>query len=107
MNLDDYADKAMTTLLPTADNLDYAVGLIASEGGELLGHWTKSIRDDPDGITPERYALMDKEVGDILWGCALYARKRERELSSFAQANLDKLGYRAERGVIGGSGDNR
>lgn len=107
MNLDEYADRAMETCLPGADNMAYAMALIASEAGEINGHWSKAIRDDAGELTDDRTDLMDKEAGDILWGLALYAKKRGRNLSELAQANLDKLGSRASRGVIGGSGDNR
>ena len=107
MNLNEYADKAMKTCLPSADNMEYGMALVGSEAGELLGHWSKAIRDDDGVITPERRKLMIKELGDILWGVALVARKLKVSLREVAQANLDKLGSRASRGVIGGSGDER
>lgn len=107
MEINDYAEKAMETCLPSADNMPYAMALLASEAGEINGHWSKAIRDDDGELTPERLELMDKEAGDILWGLAIYAKQRKRKLSELAQANLDKLGDRAKRGVIGGSGDTR
>ena len=107
MNIDKYAEKAMTTCLPGADNMTYAMALLASEAGEMNGHWSKAIRDDDGELTSERLELMDKEAGDILWGLAIYAKQRNKKLSEFAQGNLDKLASRAERGVIGGSGDTR
>lgn len=107
MKIDDYADRAMETCLSSADNMYYAMSLIASEAGEINGHWSKVIRDDNGEISEERGSLMDKEAGDILWGLALYAKRRGVKLSELAQANLDKLGSRASRGVIGGSGDDR
>lgn len=107
MNLNEYAEKAMETCLPSADNMHYAMALIASEAGEINGWWSKVIRDF-DGEIPDHIAeLMDKEAGDILWGLALYAKKRKKTMDELAQANLDKLASRASRGVIGGSGDNR
>lgn len=107
MEIDDYADKAMETCLPSADNMHYAMALIASEAGEINGHWSKVIRDSAGDISEEKRILMDKEAGDILWGLALYAKRRGVKLSELAQANLDKLGSRASRGKIGGSGDDR
>lgn len=107
MKINDYADKALETCLPSADNMQYGMALVASEAGELLGHWSKAIRDEDGYISPDRRALMIKELGDILWGVALVARHLKVSLREVAQANLDKLGSRALRGVIGGSGDNR
>lgn len=107
MKMNDYADKALETCLPSADNMQYGMALVASEAGELLGHWSKAIRDEDGYISPDRRALMIKELGDILWGVALVARHLKVSLREVAQANLDKLGSRALRGVIGGSGDNR
>jgi len=107
MKIDEYAAKAMETCLPSADNMHYAMSLIASEAGEINGWWSKVIRDLDGEINDEFAALMDKEAGDILWGLALYAKKRGKTMSELAQANLDKLASRASRGVIGGSGDNR
>lgn len=107
MEIDDYAEKAMETCLPSADNMYYAMSLIASEAGEINGWWSKVIRDHEGEIPDEIATLMDKEAGDILWGLALYAKKREKSLSELAQTNLDKLASRASRGVIGGSGDER
>lgn len=107
MKLNEYADKAMVTCLPSADNMEYGMALIGSEAGELLGHWSKAIRDDNKVITPERRKLMIKELGDILWGVVLVARHLKVSLREVAQANLDKLGSRASRGKISGSGDER
>lgn len=107
MEIDDYADKAMETCLPSARNLEYAMSLLSSEVGELMGHWSKAIRDDGGIITPEREQLMLKEAGDIDWGLALLADVMGWKRSVVAQTNLDKLASRAQRGVIGGSGDNR
>lgn len=107
MEIDDYAEKAMETCLPSADNMNYAMALISSEAGEINGWWSKAIRDHDGEINEEFAALMDKEAGDILWGLALYAKRRNKRLSELAQANLDKLASRASRGVIGGAGDNR
>lgn len=107
MEIDEYAEKAMETCLHSADNMEYAMALLASEAGEINGWWSKSIRDNDGEVDDDYGALMDKEAGDILWGLALYARRRGKNLSELAQANLDKLASRASRGVIGGSGDER
>ena len=107
MEIDDYVEKAMETCLPSAFNMPYAMSLIASEAGELNGWWSKAIRDNAGAVEGKHAEMMDKEAADILWGLALYAKLREKTLSELAQGNLDKLASRKERGVIGGSGDDR
>lgn len=107
MKMNEYAEKAMMTALPSAQNIEYALSLIGSEAGELLGHWGKAIRDDRGQLTSERESLMMKEAGDILWGLSLLCDVLGWKLDVVAQTNLDKLASRASRGVIGGSGDTR
>lgn len=107
MKMNDYQEQAMRTCLDSAKNIQYAMSLIGSEVGELLGHWSKAIRDDNGYILPEREELMKKEAGDIYWGLALLCELMDWKPDEVAQANLDKLASRASRGVIGGSGDNR
>ena len=47
------------------------------------------------------------ELGDILWYVANMCEELEINMGDVAQANLDKLFSRKERGVISGEGDNR
>jgi hypothetical protein len=50
---------------------------------------------------------LSKEVGDVFWYLARFAEEIGYPLSNIAEGNLAKLTARKERGVIGGSGDNR
>jgi NTP pyrophosphatase (non-canonical NTP hydrolase) len=50
---------------------------------------------------------LAKEVGDVLWYLARFADEIGYPLEVIAQENLDKLRSRSERGVLGGSGDDR
>ena len=50
---------------------------------------------------------MASEIGDVLWYCARLASELDLSLSQIAEDNMKKLLDRKERGVIGGSGDNR
>jgi NTP pyrophosphatase (non-canonical NTP hydrolase) len=83
-----------------------ALGL-AGEAGEVAEHAKKAIRDDHGTITHERRAAMSKELGDVLWYVAQLASELDLELEEIAQANLNKLLSRQQRGVLSGSGDDR
>ncbi len=102
MELNDYQDIAAETLLKTSDNLNYLALGLASEAGEFAGKVKKLIRD---GKFDEKSAM--KELGDVLWYVAMSARKLGYSLEDVARVNNLKLRSRAERGEIGGNGDER
>ena len=110
MNIDDYQKQALTTVLSTGDEfkdlLHWVLGL-NGEAGEVAEKLKKIIRDKNSVITDEDKAEMAKEIGDVLWYLAVFAHDLGVPLSEIAQANLDKLKSRQNRGVLGGSGDNR
>jgi NTP pyrophosphatase (non-canonical NTP hydrolase) len=83
------------------------VGLGLGEAGEVQGKLKKIVRDDGGNITDEKREQVAGELGDVLWYVARLADEMDISLEMIAQANLDKLRSRKERGVIGGSGDNR
>ena len=83
-----------------------ALGL-SGEAGEVAEHAKKAIRDDGGQVTEERRAAMAKELGDVLWYVAQLASELDLDLNEIAQANLDKLLSRQQRGVLSGSGDDR
>lgn len=83
-----------------------ALGL-AGEAGEVTEHAKKAIRDDDGQVTEERRAAMAKELGDVLWYVAQLASELQLDLDEIAQANLDKLLSRQQRGVLSGDGDDR
>jgi NTP pyrophosphatase (non-canonical NTP hydrolase) len=83
------------------------VGLGLGEAGEVQGKIKKILRDDDGIITDEKRLEIAKELGDLLWYVARTAEELGYELGGIAQKNVDKLQSRKERGVIGGSGDNR
>lgn len=113
MDMNDYQAKtAKTAIYPGAGTgtitaLAY-VGLGLGEAGEIQGKIKKIMRDEP-GMTLSdaiRIALA-KEAGDLLWYVTRLAAEISIPLETIAQMNLDKLASRAERGVLGGSGDER
>ena len=75
MELNDYQQKAMTTCMPTCENLSYMLL-------NLVG-----------------------EVGDILWQLAGLCKVMGWDLEAVAQENLAKLAERAKNGTIAGNGD--
>jgi NTP pyrophosphatase (non-canonical NTP hydrolase) len=83
-----------------------ALGL-AGEAGEVAEHAKKAIRDDGGQVTEERRCAMAKELGDVLWYVAQLASELKLDLDEIAQANLDKLLSRQQRGVLSGDGDDR
>ena len=83
-----------------------ALGL-AEEAGEVAGKFAKAIRDSAGKVDEERKAAIVKELGDVMWFVAELATCLEVDLDLVAEMNLQKLASRKERGVIGGSGDNR
>ncbi len=108
-----YQEQAITTAVyPSQAKILYpAIGL-ANEGGEVLGKVKKWLRDETDNwlrgeISDERKAAILDELGDVLWYAALVAEDLDASLSDVAQANLDKLFGRKERGTLQGDGDVR
>jgi NTP pyrophosphatase (non-canonical NTP hydrolase) len=83
-----------------------ALGL-SGEAGEVAEHAKKAIRDDGGQVSGERRAAMAKELGDGLWYVAQLASELGLELDEIAQANLEKLLSRQQRGVLSGDGDDR
>lgn len=125
MRLNEYQKKAMTTCMGTCDNFSYMMLNLMGEVGEFAGKVAKMIRkgqveiDTMDEKTSEMFPMVSlnnwtylqgelmKEAGDILWQLAGLCNVMGWSLEDVAQANLDKLASRKERGVIDGNGDNR
>lgn len=87
-----------------------AMGYISSglgEVGEVQGKVKKLIRDKGGNFTKEDEKEIMKEAGDCMWYLARLADFFDFTLEEAAYENLKKLFSRKERGVIGGSGDNR
>lgn len=87
--------------------VNYAALGVANEGGEVAGKIKKAWRDDNGVITEAKRTELLGELGDVLWYVSQVATEIGWDLSEIAQSNLAKLSSRKERGVIGGSGDNR
>jgi len=82
-----------------------ALGL--GEAGEVQGKVKKILRDNGGVVSPEVKLAIAKELGDLLWYVAQTASEIDFRLGDVARMNLAKLADRADRGVLGGSGDDR
>jgi NTP pyrophosphatase (non-canonical NTP hydrolase) len=104
-----YPNQGSNFLYPT-------LGLVG-EAGEVAEKVKKIIRDgnspNPsimgnshflDETTKEEIA---KELSDVCWYIAVLANELGYSLGEIMEMNLFKLRSRQERGVLGGSGDNR
>jgi NTP pyrophosphatase (non-canonical NTP hydrolase) len=110
MTFEEYQAKALTTVMSTGDEfknlLHWVLGL-TGEAGEVAEKMKKIIRDKDSVVTVEDKQEMAKELGDVLWYIAVFANDLGVSLDDIAATNLEKLASRQERGVLGGSGDNR
>jgi NTP pyrophosphatase (non-canonical NTP hydrolase) len=109
MDLDEYQRGALRTAAARHkpnELLHLVLGLVG-ESGEIAEKFKKWIRDlDSDESRIDR-ADIAKELGDVLWYVAVLADYLDLSLDDIAAANLAKLASRQDRGVLGGSGDNR
>jgi len=110
MHLSDYQAKALKTykVNDTHSQMErmarLALGL-CGESGELAEKIKKVMRGDQE--LGASYQAIEKELGDILWYCAVMSFEIITNLDRVAQINLDKLSDRDDRGMIKGSGDER
>lgn len=91
-----------TAIYPKSEGLTYTALGLCGESGEYAEKIKKYIRD---GKIDDQLAA--KELGDILWYVSMCAHELGYDLSEIAGMMLNKLQDRANRGVLGGSGDNR
>lgn len=119
MTLNEYQKCAMSTCMPTCNNVAYMLTGLTAEVGEVNDKIAKAIRKgwiniDGNGIkynceecSADFKAELVKEIGDCLWFVAGLAECMGETLHSIAKGNIEKLASRKERGVIDGNGDNR
>lgn len=86
--------------------LHLVLGLVG-ESGEVAEKFKKWIRDDGSDEDLLDRADLQKELGDVLWYLAVLADYLDLPLDDIATANVTKLASRQQRGVLGGSGDDR
>ena len=102
MTFDEYQEFARSTAIyPTACKVTYPTLGLCGEAGEVAEKVKKHMRDGKSLIG------LGLELGDVLWYISALADDLGVTLEEVAQANVDKLQSRKDRGKIGGSGDNR
>lgn len=89
------------------DGLTYTALGLNGEAGEVAELIKKMLRDDGGKLSPERRQKLLYELGDVLWYLSQNARLANLTLQDVAEANIEKLTSRRERGKIHGDGDNR
>ena len=124
MNLNDYQQLAFS--FARFSFVDYPFLALSEEVGEVSGKLAKfsrknsvtlttailmAARDDSGEIKPANSMQLEKdliaELGDCFWQLAACCTVLGLTLDEVAEANLDKLSGREERGTIVGSGDSR
>lgn len=109
-SFDEYQKQALTTAKFSdeefKDMMHWVLG-VSGEAGEISEKFKKIIRDKNGSISDEDKKELSKEIGDVLWYLSVLAHQLGLSLEDVAKDNLDKLKSRKQRGVIGGSGDNR
>lgn len=106
MSLNLFQSEALKTAHEGFDIKYMALGL-AGEAGEVADKVKKVIRDNGGVFDEPHRRGIAMELGDVLWYVAVAAERIGYRLSQIAEMNNEKLRSRHERGVIGGSGDER
>jgi NTP pyrophosphatase (non-canonical NTP hydrolase) len=109
MNFSDYQTKSRKTArYPVIGHgVIYPTLGLTNEAGEVAGKVKKIFRDKGGLIGAEEREALKSELGDVLWYLAQVCTELEIPLDEVAEANIEKLFSRLERGKIGGEGDNR
>lgn len=113
MKLSDYQDSAVATAIypqsgtGSFNALSYATLGLVNEAGEVAGKLKKVWRDEEGKIGKTAEDALVGELGDVLWYLSAAASELGYSLDEVAERNIAKLNSRKERGVIGGSADNR
>lgn len=105
-NLNNYQMQARNfAIYPERMKIVYPALGLAGEAGEVSDKVKKIYRDGRDD---SRFKTeIAKEIGDVLWYCAVLADDLGFSLQQVAEMNIYKLKCRKSSGKIQGSGDNR
>ncbi|HEY4964032.1 MAG TPA: nucleoside triphosphate pyrophosphohydrolase family protein [Candidatus Saccharimonadales bacterium] len=110
MTFEEYQTRALDTVVKNNDPLMgktiWAMGIVG-EAGEVIEKWKKIVAYKEGKISDADLDELAKEIGDVLWYCAVFADSLGINLEDIVQNNLQKLQDRKKRSVIKGKGDNR
>ena len=108
-NFDDYQRESRKTwsLIHTDHPIVYPTLGLVNEAGEVAGKVKKIFRDKNGEIAEADREALKQELGDVLWYLTQICTELNLTLEEVAQANIDKLFSRLERGQIKGNGDYR
>lgn len=101
-DFDEYQELALRTASPTSTEsalamlTSAALGL-SGESGEIADH-IKKIVYHGHPLDDETRDKIAKEIGDILWYCAIGSRGIEIDLAEIARMNVEKLRKRYPEG---------
>ncbi len=109
MDFSTYQTKSRKTALYPAIGhpVIYPTLGLTNEAGEVAGKIKKIFRDKNGVIGEAERAALKGELGDVLWYLSQVCTELDLSLDEVAEANIEKLYSRLERGKIGGDGDNR
>lgn len=93
--------------IETNDPIVYPTLGLVNEAGEVAGKIKKIFRDRGGQISEADREALKGELGDVLWYLTQICTNLGLTLEEVAEANLDKLFSRLERGQIHGDGDHR
>ena len=88
-------------VVPEQHKEAYLTSLLASEAGEVIGLWGKSLRGDFNFDQYEEFRnKMKLELGDTLWAWVLLAELYDFTPEEIMEANVEKLRSRQAANTI-------
>mgnify|MGYP002681394220 CR=1 FL=1 len=108
MTFEEYSKQAIgTAVYPATMRVIYPTLGLTGEAGEVAEKVKKLYRDQNGVLNAEVVQNIKLELGDVLWYINAMCRDLGLTLEEVAQANIEKLSSRAQRGQIHGNGDKR
>jgi NTP pyrophosphatase (non-canonical NTP hydrolase) len=112
MNVEDFASyqresRKTWSAIHTDHPIIYPTLGLTNEAGEVAGKIKKIFRDKAGSISASDREALKQELGDVMWYLAQICTELDLTLDEVAQANLEKLASRLERGQVRGEGDER
>lgn len=106
---EEYSDEVRQSMLPSIKDAQvlYSALNLASEAGEVCGKLAKALRDNGGDLNKDELMEIAKEIGDVYWCATALADGLSMAPGGVALGNVNKIRDRMDRGVVGGSGDNR